>query len=386
MRKMTPHIGKIIAIISFFLLPALCFPWEIAVKADLAKTDAALPDSIALSSDGPYIIYRPDSSLEILQICNGTLISRPQPAAKEFKFRDLCNISGPEYSVRTKYYTDADSAVDIERIFAVSDIHGEYDYLESLLKNAGVIDKDNHWKWGRGRLVIVGDIFDRGDKVTECLWLIYRLESEAKKAGGDVHYLLGNHELMVLRGDTHYVNEKYTRKIEAESNIKIKDLYGPESVLGRWLRTKSSVIKLNRVLFVHGGLAQAAVRNKESLWNINSGVRRGIDVTSEHLALDSTADFLLGEQGPLWYRGYHDIKNLRYPKATQEQIDSVLEFYGADAIVVGHTEGDEIRGLFGNRIIAIDIPTDELGSLQGVLWEKGKLFKVEGDGHKVLIK
>ena len=71
-----------------------------------------------------------------------------------------------------------------------------------------VIDTDLTWSFGDGHLVIVGDVFDRGPNVTECLWLIYRLEQEASAAGGAVHFLLGNHELMVMRGDLRYLNER----------------------------------------------------------------------------------------------------------------------------------------------------------------------------------
>jgi len=35
-----------------------------------------------------------------------------------------------------------------------------------------------------------------GNKVTETLWLVYRLQHEARNFGGDVFVLLGNHDLM----------------------------------------------------------------------------------------------------------------------------------------------------------------------------------------------
>ncbi len=57
-------------------------------------------------------------------------------------------------------------------------------------------------------------MFDRGEQVTECLWLIYSLEEKAKAVGGYVHFVLGNHEIMNLQGDFRYVQEKY--KITAQ--------------------------------------------------------------------------------------------------------------------------------------------------------------------------
>lgn len=73
---------------------------------------------------------------------------------------------------------------NVRHIFALGDIHGGYFELIELLKNNDIIDENLKWSWGNGHLVFLGDLFDRGNYVTECLWLIYRLEHEAKKAGG----------------------------------------------------------------------------------------------------------------------------------------------------------------------------------------------------------
>ena len=38
------------------------------------------------------------------------------------------------------------------------------------MKSLGIIDKNLNWKFGKGHLVVLGDIFDRGSMVTEVLW------------------------------------------------------------------------------------------------------------------------------------------------------------------------------------------------------------------------
>ena len=96
----------------------------------------------------------------------------------------------------------------IENIVALSDIHGQYELAVEILKNNQIIDEDLNWNFGTGHLVIVGDIFDRGDYVTEVLWLVYELEKQAKAAGGFVHFLLGNHEYMVMHKDLRYIHKK----------------------------------------------------------------------------------------------------------------------------------------------------------------------------------
>ena len=58
--------------------------------------------------------------------------------------------------------------------------------------------RQHQWIGGTTVLVQTGDIFDRGPKVREALDLLMRLEEEARRAGGRVEALLGNHEVMNL--------------------------------------------------------------------------------------------------------------------------------------------------------------------------------------------
>ncbi len=88
--------------------------------------------------------------------------------------------------------------------------------------------------------------------------------------------------------------------------------------------------------------------------------------------------------GPFWYRGYLTENN--YPETTAAQIDSLLSYYKVESIVVGHTEVDSV-GLFQDgRVIAVDVPVEDLGSLQGLLWEDGRYYRVAGSGRKTALK
>ena len=60
--------------------------------------------------------------------------------------------------------------------FAISDIHGQHELFIKLLQSQKVINEENQWIYDKGHLVIVGDIFDRGDQVTETLWFLFFLE------------------------------------------------------------------------------------------------------------------------------------------------------------------------------------------------------------------
>jgi hypothetical protein len=223
----------------------------------------------------------------------------------------------------------------------------------------------------------VGDVVDRGRRVTECLWFLYRLEQEAERAGGRVHLVLGNHEVMVMRDDLRYVNARYTSGIVRQAGVGYEDLFGPDMELGRWLRSKPMALKLNGIVFAHGGLGPTLVAHQLDLGRLNALGRESIDLSSVALAFSDLPSMILGSDGPLWYRHY-----VLGPDslATAQALDQVLEFYGATAMVVGHSEVDQVARRYGGRLFTLDIRLEELGAFHGLLWEKGRFSRVTGTG------
>ncbi len=180
----------------------------------------------------------------------------------------------------------------IDRIVAISDIHGAYDAFVETLQHAGVIDDALSWSGGHSHLVIVGDLLDRGPNSRDAMDLLMRLEEEAALADGQVHVLIGNHEAMNLIGDLRYVSigEYAAFKYEESSEERDKwfDAYewrhqppfgvpgvtrenfdqkyppgffahrrafSPEGKYGRWLLSKPVIVVINGTAFVHGGLS-----------------------------------------------------------------------------------------------------------------------------------
>ncbi len=339
---------------------------------------SAPPDPL---DDGPHIYWQSDSRAFVFYRCHGEFQPMEVQARGTVGFRGFCGDSATQYVVSSqKPRVEPDTFDEVSRIFAVSDIHGEYEALVRLLVNARVVDKNLTWSWGSGHLVILGDVFDRGDKVTECLWLVHRLEREAREAGGRVHYLLGNHELMVLQGDLRYVNEKYMDGIVEASGIRYDDLFGPDMEFGRWLRSKHLAVRLNDVLFVHGGVGREVLERKLGIREINAGAREGIDFRTYHFAFNDMPGFLFQGEGPLWYRGYH--RATARPQASVEDVRQILEHFDATAVVVGHTDIGELQALYGGLVFGIDVDLGALGSLQGLLWEGGAFYRVNGDGGR----
>jgi hypothetical protein len=177
------------------------------------------------------------------------------------------------------------------RVVAISDIHGAYQAMVETLQNVGIIDDDLAWAGGTSRLVIVGDILDRGPRSRDAMDLLMRLEGEAQAAGGYVHVLIGNHESMNMIGDMRYVSkEEYAafaadetqeqrsrwfmaylrRQPMPRDEVALKQRFdstfppgffalrkalGPDGKYGRWLLEKPIIAVINRTAFVHGGLS-----------------------------------------------------------------------------------------------------------------------------------
>ncbi len=346
------------------------------------RTIAPVADSL---DDGPHIYWKTSSDAIVFYLCDGSFVAQQYKLKGTLYFNGLCADSATEYVIAAKGpKVEPYTYKRVPRMFAVSDIHGEYDALVDLLQAAEIIDQGMNWSWGDGHLVIVGDIFDRGDKVTECLWLLYSLEQQAREAKGRVHVLLGNHEIMVLQNDVRYVNKKYTNGVIDSIGISYTDLYGPDMELGRWLRSKHTAIKLNDILFVHGGLPPRLAERGVSLKTINEMTRETVDSRSYAMVFNEEVrnHYKHTDEGPFWFRGYHNAEADRYPQVTSEQLDLILKTYDVSTIVVGHTGVDRIESLYDGRVIGIDVPLEDLGSFQGLLWEDGQMFRVLGDGTR----
>ena len=363
------------------LLLVTIFVWTLVI-AD--QTTAGDSTQVAVSTDdGPHVFWSADTSAIVFYYCDDSVISQPFPVRDTLRFSGFCKDVDFAYVVPAHVAGPGpDEISGVGKIFALSDLHGDYAHFTEVLINSGIVDSSLHWAWGRGHLVIDGDVFDRGPAVTECLWLIYRLEIEAAHAGGAVHFLLGNHELMVLRGDLRYVHERYTNGIARRNRFVYHDLFGPDMALGRWLRTRQTVLRINRTLFVHGGVSVESLQDRPDLSEINQLVRQGLDYTAPRLFFDSLVRHAYGSFGPLWYRGYTRALENSYPALSAIEIDSILAFLDADQIVVGHSEQDSLVTLHDGKVIAIDVDVETLGGQQGLLWEADRFYRVDRLGAK----
>jgi hypothetical protein len=346
-----------------------------------ATSPAALPAALDSLNDGPHVFWQDSTHAIAFYLCNGLAPQVTLEGRDTLAFAGFCEDSTVTYRLSARPYRPARHTwTGVPRFLAVSDIHGEYDALVAFLEHAGVIDTVGRWSWGDGHLVVVGDLVDRGERVTECLWFLHRLEQEAQRAGGRVHVVLGNHEVMVMRDDLRYVHERYTSGIARYVGVRYQDLFGPDMELGRWLRSKPLALKLNDVVFVHGGLAPELAARGLDLAKLNAIGRASIDMSSVALTFSDLPKLVFGSTGPLWYRGYLYPMDGRYAATTAAELDTLLTFYGAKAVVIGHTDIGQVMRLHEGRVYAIDVSLEDLGAYQGLLWENGVFSVVSGLG------
>jgi len=263
--------------------------------------------------------------------------------------------------------TAADEEPDIEvptffppadRIVAIGDVHGDVDALSGCLKLSGIIDDNESWIGGTTHLVQLGDILDRGDTERNCIDLLFRLRQEARLAGGQVHILLGNHEVMNVDLDFRYVtNNAWEGWGDAQPTGSVRlDLKASLAVVGFPAYMKQRVqafrpggfeakrlskmpvaIVIGDTLLVHGGLREKHVKygvermNKEmAAWLAGPPKFRGAD----------KPEIIDESDSPIWARLY----STPTPKSSAEtELEEVCKALKVKRMVVGHTP--QLRGI-----------------------------------------
>jgi Calcineurin-like phosphoesterase len=267
---------------------------------------------------------------------------------------------------------------NVERVVAIGDVHGAYDRFVEILKVAGIVDSELRWIGGRTHVVQLGDIVDRGDDSRKALDLVRRLERPAQSAGGAWHQLMGNHEVARMLGDLRLVRpaeyaafanddsdrtrESYLRTIARSASdrmelisqmplgfVEMRQAFGRDGEYGRWLRQLPVAIKIDGLLFVHGGISPAVA--PLGCEGINDQVKRELTTDLEKTRANALASLTARADGPLWYRGL-----AQEPDAFAPQLTEILSKLRVRAIVVAHTVTplNRITTRFDGRVIEID--------------------------------
>jgi len=214
---------------------------------------------------------------------------------------------------------------DAARVVAIADVHGAYEAMVETLTNVGILDGDLAWAGGNARLVIVGDLVDRGPRSRDVMDLLMRLEGEAITAGGYVHVLFGNHESMNMIGDLRYVSKAEYAAFAADETQELRDrwfepwvgrtagegdelrsrfdstfpagffalreAFGADGKYGKWLLDKAVIAVINGTAFVHGGLSPLVA--DIGLDGVNRGLKNDLAAYVEAVDTLMQAEVLL---------------------------------------------------------------------------------------------
>jgi len=293
----------------------------------------------------------------------------------------------------------------VERIVAVGDLHGDYDNFKILLKGTGLVSSELHWTGGRAHLVQLGDILDRGPAARKIFDLLKQLEKEAPQSGGKVHVLIGNHEesnitglsfdfpgYVTLEEFLSFLPKDYRKREESKFLKTHPDRSPPDGasylplrkdvrdywenimkskssqklyyknfnkLYGNWILKHNAIIKINNIVFIHGGVSE-----RLSTWDLsklNTTVRKELIKIRSVQVYNRPYDGIpfkiaFRADGLYWYRGLA----LNSEDSFQPNVDRILSNLKADHMVIGHTtlktnaESLEDISRFKGKILTID--------------------------------
>ena len=334
--------------------------------------------------DGPYIIYDKEDRAVVLNFDAELNIY-----AQNFHDRSsigLVNVSsqegGYEFSLMLHETIIPPARYDMpERMLVISDPHGDIVPFVTVLQGVGVIDNQFNWAFEDGHLIILGDVCDRGDDVTAIYWLIYKLEEQALKAGGRVHFLIGNHEVMTNQDNLRYVTPKYLSIVQ-KAGVKLSELWNGQTELGRWISSCNQMEIIGDILFVHAGVSpQVAVANL-SIEQINDTVRKYMLLPSDAVVHSPMAKLIMGADGTLWYRGLINTNE----NMNEAVLNDILNSIGVKKIIVGHTMIKEVSAFFDGRVIDVNVNNKKnmkRGTSRGVFITPHDIWPVDGTGRRL---
>ena len=279
----------------------------------------------------------------------------------------------------------------VARVVVVGDLHGDYAKFHDMLKQAGLIDGKDAWTGGSTHLVQLGDVPDRAPETRKILDLLMRLEPQARRSGGFVHALIGNHEAMNMEGDLRYTtpgefaafadrdsprrrdtyyaavvaaltahppaaglpafDAAYRAKFDEEHPlgwVEHRQAWAATGIYGRWVLTHSAVIRIDDTLYMHGGLGPEFTAFDIDVMN------RAVAAALRHEpeTAGGPHDILWNAQGPLWYRGLAQAD-----EATEgANLAAILAKHHVARIVLGHTKQyPRVDTRFDGAVVLTDI-------------------------------
>jgi hypothetical protein len=331
---------------------------------------------------------------------------------RRFTFRLICILiatsfaSAKEHSIDesvTRDWAQYPAIVSIpapQTLYALGDVHGDYDRLVQLLVAGKIIDpapaspEAVRWSAGHAVLVCTGDMIDRYNHTLPVLALMRALQPQALAAGGRVICALGNHEANFLasQGEDKKPAD-FAAELTAAGISPAEVALGHDAGgIGAWLRNLPAGAKVGDWFFCHAGNTGG-----EMLDDLNAKIQQ--QVTAQGWGAPILADpnsMLEARMHPRpwwdWDGAEPTLKdadtapeNKPAEGATEEQrLRKTIEALGAKHLVFGHQPGKvtfldgsergegQMYGKYDGLVFMIDT-----GMSRGVQAGRGALLKID---------
>lgn len=285
-------------------------------------------------------------------------------------------------------WTKAPAIVQVETtedIYALGDIHGDYDRLVRLLVAAKLIGEvpkspgDVTWKGGKSTLVCTGDLIDKDKYALPVIALIQALRTAAQGAGGQVIVTMGNHEAEFLANPLGDGKDQDFLLELKDAGITVDEvLAGTDKLhVGQFFLTMPIAARVNDWFFVHAGNTKG-----HSLAKLDAAIRAGVDAEGYGASILSSRDSMLEARvkpDPWWG-----------DQATLAQY--VGKLGGVNHLVFGHQPGEvtmdgkkirhkgKLTQLYDGLVFMIDV-----GMSAKINDSQGSLLRVHGGGKEATV-
>ena len=255
-------------------------------------------------------------------------------------------------------------------VYAVSDPHGGFKPLVSLLRNNGLVDHpkgagpaDVRWTGGRAVLIVNGDVIDKGEHSVEVVDMLRNLQRTAPASGGRVVVTMGNHEAEFLAdpanakamGDAPGHRGIGTQLVA--QGVKPADVAAGTDAAGRgqWLRDLPFGVRVKNYFFVHAGDTQGM-----TVKQLSRSIQRDVD------AHGFAGKAVTGPTSVLESRNWYE---------RPEVVRKNAEKLGVDHIVMGH-DATALGGDVKHIVASPDKTLVKIDAGMGV-GKHGKLLHVD---------
>ncbi len=267
-----------------------------------------------------------------------------------------------------------------QTVFAMGDVHGDYDAMMKSLRLGGVVDDAGKWVAGNATLVQTGDLLDRGDDEQKIVDYLEALQEEAAAAGGEIVLMNGNHEVMNVAGDLRYVTPGGFADFEDVEGLDVDSpalarvpapararmaAFLPGGPYAKKIADHPIVAVVGDTVFAHGGVLPQ---------HVEYGIERINDETQAWMEGKADPPLVLqSEEAPIWTRLYSQEP----PDCAT--LDEALAGLGAARMVVGHTvQREGITSACDGKIWRVDV------GMAAHYGGKPSILKIDPDGVRAI--